>query len=104
MKRPYAKLLSIILIVIFIIALALLFLRQSLVEGLRYEIGIQDLNLDALVIKPAENLVDDSALEHPLIAAMRDYVQVFDVQDICGANLGTKERCSVGNKYPFSLP
>lgn len=101
MRSKYQSLLYIILVLLFLSGLFLLFLRQSFIEYFREIQGVDAVQVSASASLPKEKLLDTSILEHERLKELRNYVQVFSIENICGESINAGKRCAPGNKNPF---
>ncbi len=102
MKHRYTTLLYLFFLLIFIGGLGMLFLRQSFVDYLRENTGITTVEVPLRPATPPEQLIDVEILKNEKLTSMRNNVQVFNFNEICGESVNAGKRCVLGNRNPFS--
>ncbi|HZJ41116.1 MAG TPA: hypothetical protein VFD16_02535 [Candidatus Saccharimonadales bacterium] len=101
MKNNYAVVYYTIIIILVLAGVVLLFLRQPFVEALRNQTGISTVDVVVRHSAPANELLDTAILEDARMTALKNNVNVFVFDEICGQSVNSVKRCVKGNNKPF---
>jgi len=101
MRSKYAPLLYILAILILLSGIGLLFLRQSVADYMHEATGLSAVEVIPRRSLPDDQLINVDILKSDKLAEMKNNVQVFSFEDICGDSLNSPTRCVRGTNNPF---
>ncbi|QQG52166.1 MAG: hypothetical protein HY931_02345 [Candidatus Falkowbacteria bacterium] len=101
MKNNHAVVFYVIIIALALAGAALLFLRQPFIEALRNQTGISTIDVTVRRSAPASELLDTAILADPRMTALKNNVNVFVFDEVCGESVNSVKRCVKGNNKPF---
>lgn len=101
MRSKYAPILYILTVLLVLAAIGLLFLRQPIADYMHEATGLSAVEVIPRRSQADSDLINVEILKSEKLSEMKNNVQVFSFDDICGDSLNSASRCVRGTNNPF---
>lgn len=101
MKNNNIVVFYVVIIILVLASITLLFMRQPFIEAVRNQTGISTLDVSVRRSAPASELINTKILEDERLTSLKNNVNVFVFEEICGESINSAKRCVKGNNNLF---